>query len=169
MLIWPSLFRTKSDPGSRNTTSLRIRLHLLQGQRLMLRLRRSHQKLGQRRLPQTRRAGRSGPVRRTFCRLPMEIEGWKQGKAEVHQSVPLLVMAGVTTHLSTRGCGTLEMVFRGFVNGFNAGAGIPFFLFFPVSGVYVSNRICTVGPSFFPTMCLCPLPNDGWSTRFVAM
>ena len=39
-------------------------------------------------------------------------------------------MAGVTTHLSTRGCETLEMVFRVFVDGVNAGAGIPLFLFF---------------------------------------
>ena len=38
-------------------------------------------------------------------------------------------MAGVTTHLSTRGCETLEMVFRVFVDGVNAGAGIPFFFF----------------------------------------
>lgn len=38
------------------------------------------------------------------------------------------MIAGVTTHLSTRGCETLEMVFRVFVDGVNAGAGIPLFV-----------------------------------------
>ena len=91
-LIWPPLSRTRSAPDTRNTTSLRTRLHLLRGQRLMLRQRRSRQKL-RLSLLQTKRAGRSGPVRRTFCRSLKGVEGGVQGKAEAHQSVPLLVFS----------------------------------------------------------------------------
>jgi hypothetical protein len=65
---------------------------------------------------------------------------------------------------------------KGFcVDGVKAGAGIPLFsssflFFLPCERGFLCVESNMYGRSFvFPTMCLCPLPNDGWSTRFVAM
>ena len=74
ILIELSHSRTRSAPGTRNTMSLRTRLHLLQGQRLIL-----PQKLRPQPL-QTRRAGRSGLVLRTFCRLRKGVGGGSKGR-----------------------------------------------------------------------------------------